>query len=113
MSKWPDAVEGKITLEWIVKGTCGIFRWHKEPFVRPAPTIGSCVVHVYSPTSYEIKALTADMGKEMIQGYRMLVSIMAREGYTGARIERYDEDGNGTVIVDGKRIEKEMTECQT
>jgi hypothetical protein len=108
--RWPDAVDGKITLEWVVKGKCGIFRWHKEPFNGPAPIIGACFVEVYSPTSYEIKALVASMGKELIKGYRSLVSIMEKEGYTGPRIERYSESGDGTVIVDGKRIEAEIAQ---
>lgn len=108
--KWPDAVDGKITLEWLEPGKIAMFRSHVKPFNGPAPLNGVCIAHVYSPTSYEIKGLVADMGKEMIRGYRSLVRMMEKEGFTGPRIEQYDESGNVTVIVDGKRIEAEIAQ---
>ena len=101
--RWPDAIDGTITLEWIVKGKVGIFRSHLKPFSGPAPINGACVVEVYSATSYEIKALVATMGNDLMRGYRTLVRIMEKEGFTGPRIERFDMEGNASVIIDGKR----------
>ena len=104
MAKMPDAVDGKVTLEWLVRGQVALFRSHLEPFVRPAPINGACVVHVYSPTSCEIKGMVAgNMGKDMIRGYRTVVRMLANEGYTGVMLEVFDQEGTPHAWLDGKR----------
>lgn len=104
MAGMPDAVDGKITLEWLVRGAVALFRSHLEPFTEPAPIDGACVVHVYSPTSCEIKGMVSGgMGAgKMISGYRTVCRMMAEQGYTGVRLEVFDNKGGSRVWVDGK-----------
>jgi hypothetical protein len=101
----PDAVEGHVTMEWLVRGAVALFRSHTAPFEKPAPIDGACVVHVDSPTACEIKGMVSGgMGKDkMIRGYRTVVRMMAQQGYSGVRLEIFDENGKSHVWIDGKR----------
>lgn len=105
MARMPDAVDGCVTMEWLVMGVVALFRSHTEPFEKPAPIDGACVVHVESPSSCEIKGMVSGgMGKDkMIRGYRTICRMMAEQGYTGVKMEVFDESGNSHVWIDGKR----------
>jgi len=105
MARMPDAIEGSVTLEWLVRGAVALFRSHTAPFETPAPIDGACVVHVYSPTSCEIKGMVSGgMGRnKMLSGYRTVVHMMGEQGYSGVRLEIFDDKGNSRVWIDGKR----------
>lgn len=105
MAKMPDAVDGNVTLEWLVMGAVALFRSHLKPFTRPAPIDGAWVVHVYSRQSCEIKGMVSGgMGPgKMIRGYRAVCRMMAEQGYSGVKLEIFDESGKSRVWIDGKR----------
>lgn len=111
MAVMPDAVDGNITLEWLVKGSVALFRSHTAPFERPAPIDGACVVHIDSPTSCEIKGMVSGgMGKDkMISGYRTVCRMMAEQGYSGVKLEVFDGHGGSRVWIDGKRQNAQKT----
>jgi len=105
MAKPPDLVDGNVTMEWLVKGAVALFRSHTTQFEKPAPLDGACIVHIDSPTSCEIKGMVSGgMGKDkMILGYRKVVRMMAEQGYSGVKLEIFDENGSSRVWIDGKR----------
>ena len=105
MAKMPDAAEGCVTMEWLVKGAVALFRSHTAPFDKPAPIDGACVVHIDSPASCEIKGMVSGgMGRDkMLSGYRAVCRMMAEQGYSGVKLEVFDGSGKSRIWIDGKR----------
>lgn len=103
MAKMPDAVEGNVTLEWLVKGVVALFRSHTTQFEKPDSIDGACVVHIDSPTSCEIKDMVSggmDYLK-MITGYRKVIKMLASPRYTRVKLEVFKDERH--VIHLGRR----------